>query len=206
VPQKKGSGKNVRKQFILQIPECRYSPHIKQLFVLRHVNLFIERYSMKKACLFVRVSSVNDRQDYNRQIIDLNDYCEKQELEITYTIAEKISGAKKNDERPGIKELRELARKKAFEVLLVSEISRLGRNPFQIQQVIEELSESGISIHIESLGLKTIDENGQRSPLVEFMLSILMQLSRMEREFLIQRMKSGLNHAKAIGKTLESNS
>jgi len=85
----------------------------------------------------------------------------------------------------------------------VSEVSRLGRNPYQIQQVIEELSELRISIHIESLGLKTIDENGNRSPMVEFMLSILMQLARMEREFLIQRVKSGLNHAKLVkGKTL----
>jgi DNA invertase Pin-like site-specific DNA recombinase len=86
--------------------------------------------------------------------------------------------------------------------LVVSEISRLGRNPFQIQQIIEELAEMGISIHIESLGLKTIDENGTRSPLVEFMLAILVQLSRMEREFLIQRVKSGLTRAKSIGKTL----
>jgi len=34
------------------------------------------------------------------------------------------------------------------------------------------------------------------------MLSILMQLARMEREFLIQRVKSGLNHAKAKGKVI----
>ncbi len=34
------------------------------------------------------------------------------------------------------------------------------------------------------------------------MLSIFMQLARMEREFLIQRVKSGLNHAKAKGKIL----
>jgi DNA invertase Pin-like site-specific DNA recombinase len=38
--------------------------------------------------------------------------------------------------------------------------------------------------------------------MVEFMLSFLMQLARMEREFLIQRVKSGLNHAKAKGKTI----
>ena len=38
--------------------------------------------------------------------------------------------------------------------------------------------------------------------MVEFMLSILVQLARMEREFLIQRVKSGLNHAKAKGKIL----
>jgi DNA invertase Pin-like site-specific DNA recombinase len=47
-----------------------------------------------------------------------------------------------------------------------------------------------------------IEDNGNRSPMVEFMLSFLMQLARMEREFLIQRVKSGLNHAKAKGKTI----
>ena len=156
----------------------------------------------RKACIFVRVSSTNDRQDYNRQIEDLKVYCERQGLTIVHTISEKISGAKKNEDRSGIKELRKLARKGSFDILVVSEISRLGRNPYQIQQVIEELSESGISIHIESLGLKTIDDNGNRSPMVEFMLSILMQLARMEREFLIQRVKSGLNHAKSKGKIL----
>ena len=156
----------------------------------------------KRACIFVRVSSTNDRQNCNRQTEDLQVYCGRQGLEIVHTISEKISGAKKNEEREGIKKLRNLAGKKAFDVLVVSEISRLGRNPYQIQQIIEELSEAGISIHIESLGLKTLDENGNRSPMVEFMLSILMQLARMEREFLIQRVKSGLNHAKSLGKTL----
>lgn len=47
-----------------------------------------------------------------------------------------------------------------------------------------------------------IEDNGNRSPIVEFMLSILVQLARMEREFLIQRVKSGLNHAKSKGKVL----
>ena len=157
----------------------------------------------KRACIFVRVSSTNDRQDYNRQIEDLKAYCERQDLQIVHTISEKISGAKKNEDREGIKELRKLASKRSFEVLAISEVSRLGRSPYQIQQIIEELSELRISIHIESLGLKTIDDNGNRSPMVEFMLSILMQLARMEREFLIQRVKSGLNHAKLVkGKTL----
>lgn len=50
---------------------------------------------MKKACFFVRVSSVSDRQDYQRQIDDLKSYCEKQNLQIAHTITEKISGTKR---------------------------------------------------------------------------------------------------------------
>lgn len=51
------------------------------------------------------------------------------------------------------------------------------------------------TIHIESLGLQTIDENGNRSPMVEFMLSVLGAISK-------EWVKSGLNHAKAKGKVL----
>jgi len=50
--------------------------------------------------------------------------------------------------------------------------------------------------------IRTIGDNGIRSPMVELMLSILMQLARMEREFLIQRGKSGLNYVKAKGKVI----
>jgi len=66
----------------------------------------------KKACIFVRVSSTNDRQDYNRQIEDLKVYCERQDLQIVHTISEKISGAKRNEDRVGVKELRKLAGKR----------------------------------------------------------------------------------------------
>jgi DNA invertase Pin-like site-specific DNA recombinase len=75
--------------------------------------------------LFVRVSK--QAQDYDRQIADLKHYAERQEYTIQATIAEKISGSKRNDERRGITELLALGTGGRIKKILVTEVSRLGR-------------------------------------------------------------------------------
>ncbi len=156
----------------------------------------------KRAVIFVRVSSKDDRQDYQRQIDDLKSYCENKSLEVVKVISEKISGAKKNELRPGIQKLLKLTEENAYDALVISEVSRLGRSPFEVQKMIEELSEKGISVHIQTLNLVTLDDDGNRSAMVDFMLAILMQFAKIERETLITRVRSGLERAKRQGKTL----
>ena len=53
-----------------------------------------------KAIIYARVSSVGDRQNTERQVSDLSDYAAFQKLEIFKIFEEKISGAKRNVERP----------------------------------------------------------------------------------------------------------
>ena len=53
-----------------------------------------------KAIIYARVSSLGDRQNTERQISDLKQYAAYQNLEISRIFEEKISGAKKNTERP----------------------------------------------------------------------------------------------------------
>ena len=55
---------------------------------------------MNRVVLFCRVSSTNDRQSYERQIKDLTLLAETMNSEIVSVFAEKVSGAKKNHERP----------------------------------------------------------------------------------------------------------
>lgn len=153
------------------------------------------------AIIFARVSTV-DRQDYQRQIDDLTSYCEKRNLSIVDTIAEKISGAKTNEDREGIKKLLKQAHSGKFDTVCVTEISRLGRNPFEVQKVIEELSALNISIHIQTLGLQTLDDKGKRSPMVDLMVAILSQFARIERDTIIERVRSGMARAKSIGKCI----
>ena len=54
---------------------------------------------MKKVVLFCRVSSTNDRQNYERQINDLTQLASSLNYQIEAVFAEKVSGAKKNSER-----------------------------------------------------------------------------------------------------------
>lgn len=57
----------------------------------------------------------------------------------------------------------------------------------------------GISIHIQTMSLQTLDSNGNRSPIVSVLVSILAEFARLERETLITRIKSGLEKAKKNG-------
>jgi DNA invertase Pin-like site-specific DNA recombinase len=156
---------------------------------------------MKKACLFVRVSTV-DKQDYGRQVEDLKRYCDKMEIEVACIIGEKISGAKRNEERAGVQELLRRARNKEFCTVCTTEISRLGRSPFEVQKLIEELSSLKINIHIETLNLQSLDAEGNRSPLTDLIIGVLSQFARMEREATCQRIRSSLQKIKESGKAL----
>ncbi|MBU3808074.1 MAG: recombinase family protein, partial [Candidatus Phocaeicola faecipullorum] len=83
-----------------------------------------------KAVIYTRVSSTGDRQNTDRQVADLKAYAEYRQLEVTSIFEEKISGAKKNSERPVLVEALDYCEANSIDILLVSELSRLGRNAF----------------------------------------------------------------------------
>ena len=151
---------------------------------------------MKKCCVFARVST--DKQSNDRQISDLSTYAEGKGWKVVHSIQEKISGATENKDREGIQELIGLAQKRKIDVVLVTELSRLGRNAFQVQSLIEEMKGYGVSVAIQTLGIETM-ENGKESPLVGLMIAVINQFSQMERQFLIDRINSGLNKAREKG-------
>ena len=74
-----------------------------------------------RAAIYARVSSTGDRQSTERQVIDLTDYANKQEMTICKTFEEHISGAKKNHERPILQECLTFCVEEKVDVLLLSE-------------------------------------------------------------------------------------
>ena len=82
----------------------------------------------KKAVIYSRVSSTGDRQDTSRQIRDLEILAKQRNLKIEKTYEEHVSGAKKTQDRPVLKECLDYCFNNDIDILLISELSRLGRN------------------------------------------------------------------------------
>ena len=154
-----------------------------------------------KACLFVRVS--RDQQDYQRQINDLEAFCRQKNYTVVKIIAAKVSGAKTHKDRDDLKELFSAADKKVFDKVVVSEVSRLGRNARDLRETVYYLHERKIPVVFQSLGgMESLDEQGQETFVTNIILSIYAELSQEERRMLSARVRSGLATARKNGKRL----
>ena len=151
---------------------------------------------MQQAVIFVRVSK--KEQDYQRQVEDLRAVARGQAVQVVAEIAEKISGARRNQDREGIQQLLALSRQGAIQKVLVSEVSRLGRSTVEVLQIVEELTQLGISIYVQNFGLETL-KNGKRNPVAQFMFTLLAEFARLERETLRERILSGMDEARRQG-------
>ena len=90
-----------------------------------------------RVALLVRVST--NRQDYDRQISELTLHCQSMNWDIIGIFANKVSGAKKNEEREEIVELLKFIEHNDIDKVCVLEISRLGRNTLEALKVIENI-------------------------------------------------------------------
>ena len=154
---------------------------------------------MQQAVIFVRVSK--KEQDYQRQVEDLRAVAQSQAVQVVAEIAEKISGARRNQDREGIQQLLALSRQGAIQKVLVSEVSRLGRSTLEVLQIVEELTQLGVSIYVQNFGLETL-KNGKRNPVAQFMFTLLAEFARLERETLRERILSGMDEARRQGVTI----
>ena len=143
-----------------------------------------------RVTLLVRVST--NRQDYDRQISELTLHCQSMNWDIVGIFANKVSGAKKNEEREEIVELLKFIEHNDIDKVCVLEISRLGRNTLEALKVIELLNEKGICLYIKNYNLETI-VNGKTNPVASLICTILLEIGNMERSTINDRMTSGRN-------------
>lgn len=152
-----------------------------------------------KAVIYARVSSVSDRQDTSRQIEDLRKYANLRDIEVVATFEEHISGAKKNEERQVLTECLEYCTTNSVHYLLLSELSRLGRSTLQVLRSLEVLHEAKVSVYIQNLGLYTFQPDGKVNPIVSILITILAEMSNIERSNIVYRLNSGRSNYIAKG-------
>jgi DNA invertase Pin-like site-specific DNA recombinase len=154
-----------------------------------------------KAVIYARVSSSNGTQDYQRQINDLSAYAVNNHLVINGVFAEKISGAKKNQDRQELLNMIDYVNTNQIDKVLVTELSRLGRDTLQVLQAIEILNQNKISLFIQNYNIETLTPEKQINPMSQFLITILAEVARMERKTIRERVASGYeNYRNAGGK------
>ena len=138
---------------------------------------------------YIRVST--DRQTVENQRFEINQFCEKQQIVVNKWIEETISGTKEVQERQLGKLLKKM---KKGDVLICSELSRLGRNLLMIMGVLNECMNRDIQVW-------TIKDNYRLgSDINSKVLAFAFGLSaEIERNLISQRTKEALARKKAEG-------
>jgi DNA invertase Pin-like site-specific DNA recombinase len=156
---------------------------------------------MTKAVIYSRVSSEGNRQDTERQTNELIEYANKMGYELVEVYEEKVSGYKKNEDRPIFSRMLEEIEKGTIDKVLVWELSRIGRSVIQSLQNIQLLTDKKVSIYIKNFNLETLNDDKTPNSLSMFMVQILFSVANMEAQLTKSRMVSGYrNHIKNGGK------
>ena len=146
-----------------------------------------------QAVIYSRVSSLS--QDYERQLINLKNVAQEKRWHVRRTFQEKISGIIKSGSRTEFKSLMDYIDKTPVQVVMVSEISRLGRRVVDVLNFVELLNEKGIALYIQQFNMLTI-ENGKENPVAKMLLQMLSIGSEMENSQRKIRQFEGIQLAK----------
>lgn len=150
-----------------------------------------------RAVIYARVST--NGQDYERQLDELGSYAARMDYEVVKEFSEKVSGAKKVEEREALSDLLGYVGEHKVDNVLIYECSRLSRRAVDFLAVIEQLTEQGVSVFILQNGLETLQPDGKPNPIAQLVLGVLAQFNSMERGLIRSRMESGYNHYRANG-------
>ena len=152
---------------------------------------------MIKTVIFARVST--NVQEYDRQIYELTTLAKSNGWSVEAVFAEKISGAKSNKERTELLNMVSYVEANHINKVLVTELSRLGRDTLQVLEVIQMLNEKGISLYIQNYNIETLTKDGKVNAMSQFLITILAEVARMERKTIRERVESGYRNYRANG-------
>jgi DNA invertase Pin-like site-specific DNA recombinase len=152
---------------------------------------------MKPVAIYARVSTTKNEQERSieNQIQTLKEYCRFREWE-SEVFAEQKSGMKDETKRPELARLMEGVRLGKFSGIVVTNTSRLGRNPLQMIKLWYELQSLKVNFTAVMDGIDTT------SPAGELIFVMFAVLGKMNRTNIVDNVNHGLDKARAKGKVL----
>lgn len=149
---------------------------------------------MKSSIIFTRCSSsgsLESRQDTTRQVEDLQNYAHNNGLDVVKIYQEHISGNKTNKSRPVLQEAISYCMENNIDIILISELSRLGRRCDEVLETIKFLKDHHINCFFMKEQLAIFGLDGKENPYLTIMCAVLGTAAELERETIYFRLKSG---------------
>jgi DNA invertase Pin-like site-specific DNA recombinase len=146
---------------------------------------------------YLRVST-SQHQSTDSQRLNILEYCRRNDLKVDRWIETEMSSRRDKKARK-LDELFSITGK--GDLLIVSELSRLGRSVSEIVRMVEDrfVAEGRRLICVKE-GLQVTDKG--IDPFSKAFISIISVLSELEKELISERVRNGLQVAKKRGKTL----
>ena len=146
---------------------------------------------MPRTFAYARVSTTGQTTENQIQEIEAAGF----HVEPRRIVTETISGSTAIAQRRGFSKL--MDRLEAGDVLIVTKLDRLGRDAIDVSSTVKALAGMGVRVHCLALG--GVDLTSSAGTMT---MNVLNAVAQFERDLLIERTQSGLNRAKAEGKTL----
>ena len=164
------------------------------------ITIFGEDFlTMATSVIYARVSSTGERQSTSRQVADLTQYATTNGMAVTEIFEEHISGAVKNEERPVLCECLDYCIANGIDTLLISELSRLGRNVDEVLANVKRCKDNNLNIYFQKENISIFQADGSKNPFLNIFISVLGTCAEMEREAIAFRLNSGLKRYKEAG-------
>src|SRR5919107_5096578 len=147
---------------------------------------------MRRAAIYARVSTVDGRQVPETQLRQLREYAERRGFPIAHEYVDHASGSR--NDRTEYRTMLEAARRRQFDVLLVWRYDRFARSMHELVNALSEFDGLGIDFVSYNEGADTTTPQGK------LLFGIMASLAEFERSLIAERVKAGMERARAQGK------
>ncbi|WP_028523408.1 recombinase family protein [Runella limosa] len=147
-----------------------------------------------RVALYARVSTLDRGQDPETQLIQLREYAQRRNFEIVGEFIDFASGT--SEERKHYKQMMEAAKKRKIDLVLVWRYDRFARSTQALVNALKEFKNLGIDFISYQENIDTTTPTG------ELIFHVMASLAQFESSLISERVKAGMQRAKAQGKNI----
>lgn len=150
---------------------------------------------MKLVAIYIRTSTYLQGKGAETQRLKCIQYCNDNDIK-KFEIFEDIGESGKKVDRPELSRLMEAIKSKDVSHVIVYKLDRLGRSTIHLLEMTQAFNRFGVELVSVTQNIDTSNAMGK------FFLTVLSAISEFERETISERVKAGMENAKAKGKKI----